>query len=280
MSAMNQTPTSVLKVKGKSEVPQGRPVTCTLDQAEGEWGLYQKMEDGAGWDPRATFEKGEATYTPSKAETVVLCARGPAGASSNEVSLTVTSAVVHVSGAKDDVKSLTWPTTAAAIVSAVTVVALIVFLKNIPQPLRELDQQLFKDDPRALLAKVVITPTWSLAAVLVLIGLAMTIIEWRASFRTEGASKKGVSTNSALDVVEVAKVLSALTGAKLVLLSGVVLIVVVGWMTGASVGSNSSPAASTSSSSSSGAPTQNPSSPSSPTGSTPPTAPTSRTSRT
>ena len=278
MSAMNQTPTSVLKVKGEAEVLQGQPVTCTLDPAEGEWRLDQKKEDGAGWDPRATFEKGEATYTPSKAETVVLCAHGPAGASSNEVSLTVTSAVVHVSGAA--VKSLTWPTTAAAIVSAVTVVALIVFLKTIPQPLRDLDQQLFKDDPRALLAKVVITPTWSLAAVLVLVGLAMTIIEWRASFRTEGASKKGVSTNSALDVVEVAKVLSALTGAKLVLLSGVVLIVVVGWMTGASVGSNGSPAASTSSSSSSGAPTQNPSSPSSPTGSTPPTAPTSRMSRT
>lgn len=110
-----------------------------------------------------------------------------------------------------------------------------------------------KADPRAALAAAIIGPVFGLAVVLVAIGLWMTIVEWRAAFKAtvpQGGDVSAAGVGATIKAI--VEALKDLSGSKLVLISGVVLVVTVGWIAGAAVPETASPTPSATPSSTSG----------------------------
>lgn len=122
-----------------------------------------------------------------------------------------------------------------AVVSAGALLGLLflfIWLGNLFNLTVSLGEDAAKADPRAALAARVIGPVLAIGAMLLLAGLWMVLLEWRGSFEASNAAA-ATQNKGPLDLVELTKVVAGLKGAQLIFVGGLVVILAVAWMVGA-----------------------------------------------
>jgi len=132
---------------------------------------------------------------------------------------------------------------AIAGLSLLLVVCAFTYLSGALQLKVVIDATTLKQDPRAALAGQIVGPILVLSVGLIALGVWMALVEWRAAFQATAGAPQPSSLG--VNPAELIASLSKLKGAALVLISGVVLVVVVGWMVGAPVEAGGTSAGST-----------------------------------
>jgi hypothetical protein len=154
--------------------------------------------------------------------------------------VTVGTAAVAVPGdpsAGPSVNPLVFHSVFAWVSIAVLLVLLVVFVSqsHLWGLAVSLGDEAQKTDPRAALAASVIGPVLTIGAALLLAGLWMVLVEWRAAFRSNTPDK--VVTRGGFDsVTDMLKAIVNLKGSSLVFVGGLALLFAVAWMVSSAAG--------------------------------------------
>lgn len=132
---------------------------------------------------------------------------------------------------------------AFAMLSAVVLAVFVLLFIFVGKPWQlgiSLSGEAQKADPRAALAGSVIGPVLTIGIVVLLTGLWMVLVEWRAAFKpvpAGGVTTRGGGVESFTDML---KAIATLKGSTLVFVGGLAVLFAVAWMTSAAAGVDTS----------------------------------------
>lgn len=218
------------------EPPPGKEVTWRWEVSEGD---HTAALDEGAWETVAAADqvtdddRDVGLYTYKVTATI----EGEDQPIQGSVLIEVKDPTQHAPGVVSKVK-LVFRTSFATVTAIILLVllALFVWFGNLFSLAIALGDDVVKADPRAALAAKVIGPVLALGALLLVAGLWMVMLEWRGGFETTTAKD---TTLKGLDVVEIVKAVGSLKGATLVFVGGLVVVLAVAWMVGATAGGES-----------------------------------------